>query len=383
MPIHQPQRIQPHERSLDDLPLYIPRYIYKGRQQFREIKQIEFTRYEELNRALIQRYNGQQHMYNHLHQVSYPHYRDCLERLDRRYENSMPRNTFYNTHHSFLPLTQSANAFCSSTVTQYDRTSSDNRHSPESYESGTKRNNLQNFFYNSTPYFIFHISQTLFEKDFLKPESRERFSFFRQNLLLTMAPTEEHGYAAGELTTRITIWVASMNLNSDIAAYIGSGVPAINDQTEIKVPDAAFGPETAPAGFSTRRPSCTVEIGKTQSLTILEDAAKWWLNPAKGAASVCITCKLDTTPRLVIDVWERQVLEGRQAETIRAQHIIITGSKKSNGITIRGSPFHLKFNLLFRRLPRDHTHEHDLVIEDDQLQIIANRIWRHQGLLQD
>jgi hypothetical protein len=102
------QGVQPRDKSLNNLPLFIPRYIYKSSQQSRDIFQIEYTRYENLNRASIHRFNGQEHRYNHIYHAIYPQYRDRLQALDRRYGYTclpLTWTTFPdNTHgRSFLP----------------------------------------------------------------------------------------------------------------------------------------------------------------------------------------------------------------------------------------------------------------------------------------
>lgn len=348
---------QPQPKSLDNLPSYIPRYIYQNHQQFREIRQIEFIRYQELNHAVNGRKNGERNAYVHLSQVN-SHYQERLEELNNRYRGSIPQKTCDEFHQSSTLSSQSAAVL-------------------KSY--GSRKSNLEVFFNNPTSYTLFYIHQSRFEKDFLQVNTRERFSIFRHNLLLVMAPpSEAHGIATGEITMKIARWIFRMNLENEIAVYPSSGVTAIDDPEERRVPDYAYARKAVPAGL-TRRPTCTVEIGNTQSLPSLEDDAKWWLDPLKGGASACITCKLDRTPRIVIDVWERQGSNGQEAKIRRACHIIITKSKKSSEITIRGSPLRLEFNLLFGRLPMGQ--EHNLVIGDDQLRAIAREIWKEQGLI--
>lgn len=353
---HQMSPYQPQARSLDDLPSYIPRYIYQNHQQFREIRQIELIRYQEINDAANRRNNGKRNAYVHPSLVN-SHYQERLEELNNRYRGSMPQKKCDKFHQSDISSSRSAAVL-------------------KSY----RRSTLEAFFKNPTSYILFHIHQSRFEKDFLQGDTRERFSHFQNNQLLVMAPPSvPHGIAAGEMTQEIISWVIGMNLRHDLTLYQNSGITAIDDPDEVRIPDSAFGPRESPAGSPMTRPTCVVEIGKTQSLGSLEDDAKWWLDPLKGGIAACITCKLDRTPRIVIDAWERQGSDGQEAKIRRASHIIITKLKKSNEITIRGSPLRLEFHLLFGRLPVGQ--EHDLVIDDNQLRTIAQKIWRVQGLL--
>ncbi|KAJ5784338.1 uncharacterized protein N7503_009550 [Penicillium pulvis] len=192
-----------------------------------------------------------------------------------------------------------------------------------------------------------------------------------------MAPLPAHGAAAGRLTFFINAWITEMGMESNFQSWLDSGFKALDNDNETRIPDAAFGATNPPAGTPKSRPSFTIEIGDTQSLPDLGYDAQWWLDPTKGGASVCITCKLDRTPRLVIDVWERQTTERGDEETKRSQHIIIAKSGKAP-VTVRGGPLRISFRLVFGVSPTDP--QKDLKIEDDRLKTAALTIWQEMGL---
>jgi len=73
------------DKSLNNLPLYIPRYLYQSSQQFSEIFQIECRRYKELNRALIRQYHSLEPRDNSTHHGIYLQYRYQLQALERRF----------------------------------------------------------------------------------------------------------------------------------------------------------------------------------------------------------------------------------------------------------------------------------------------------------
>jgi len=201
-----------------------------------------------------------------------------------------------------------------------------------------------------------------------------------------MVPLPEHGLAAGEFAGDIHTWIVEMNLRSHIHQWLGSGVSAKDDKNEHRVPDYAMGPRRPLPGLSRDRPTLVVEIGRTKSLPSLGEDGRWWLDPAKGDANICITCKLDRTPRLLIDVWERNILEGRDGDKddiTRAQHLIITKNKKTDDIVVRGAPMIIKLShLMGRNLDENSTKEKDLVIEDERLKEIAISIWEAEGLIE-
>ncbi|KAJ5287674.1 hypothetical protein N7478_003360 [Penicillium angulare] len=416
MSIPQPQLFKPYyERSVNDLDSCIPRYLYKGCQQFQEICHNEYLRYTELNDALVQRYNGQWHKLKHLDQTSYPRYQKRLEELDQLYGFNMTRDLYcdLNKIHCASGLESQSVMRSTSHSTASSKTfelrsakspkrgkskhpilegtiASTQRDIPslqvdEDYfpcdrkpDSGLNPRKLTRFLSNPTPNAIFYIDQDTFQKDFLAEDNRLRFSFFRQNILITMAPLSEHANATTELEKPVWRWLITMNLEDSIRGFGGSGVAAKNDSNEIKVPDASYGPKEAPSQSDPGRPSLILEIGNTQSLPSLEENARWWLDRQKGDAKVCITCKLDRNPRLVLDLWERQTVNSREI-TSHAQHIIITRSKNGE-VNIRGSPLHLKFSLVFQRPCNADSNEHDLTIQSERLIRIAKDIWTFQGL---
>ncbi|KAJ6005709.1 hypothetical protein N7451_003653 [Penicillium sp. IBT 35674x] len=192
-----------------------------------------------------------------------------------------------------------------------------------------------------------------------------------------MAPSPAHGVAAGRFTFFIDAWIANMGMESDFQCYSGSGFSALDNDNETRIPDAAFGATNPPAGTLQNRPSFTIEVGDTQSLPSLGCDAQWWLDPTKGGASVCITCKFDRTPRLVIDVWERQTTARGEEETKKSQHIIIAKSGKAP-VTVRGGPLRISFSLVFRKSPV--APQQDLVIQDDRLKNVALTLWQQMGL---
>lgn len=356
------QSFHVHHKSLDNIPLYIPRYLYQSSQQFSEVFQIECRRYEELNCAVIRRYHSLEPEDNSTHHGIYLRYRDRLQSLERRFG------------YTWLPATWikfSGNAY---------------RLSFRSDSHKSQKDYLQFLCYNPTPYFLFIIDQSRFKKDFFTSNNTLlRFRFFQQNTLLAMVPLPEHGLAAGELAGDIHTWIVEMKLRSHIRQWLGSGVSAKDDKSEQRVPDYAMGPKRPPSGHSKDRPTLVVEIGRTQSLPSLGEDGRWWLNPTKGDANICITCKLDRTPRLVIDVWERNIPKGRDGDKddiTRAQHLIITKNKKTDDIVVRGAPMIIKFSHLMGRNPDESsTKEKDLVIEEERLKEIAISIWEEEGLI--
>ncbi|KAJ5912369.1 hypothetical protein N7504_001252 [Penicillium tannophilum] len=192
-----------------------------------------------------------------------------------------------------------------------------------------------------------------------------------------MAPSPAHGATAGRFTFFIDAWIAAMGMESDFQSYSGSGFSALDNDNETRIPDAAFGASNPPAGTPNNRPSFTIEVGDTQSLPSLDHDAQWWLDPTKGGAAVCITCKLDRTPRLIIDVWERRTTERGEEEIKKSQHIIIAKSRRAP-VTVRGGPLRISFNLVFGRSPT--APQKDLVIEDDRLKNTALMLWQKMGI---
>lgn len=73
------------DKSVNNLPLNIPRYMYQSTELFNEITSIECTRFEELNCALIDQYDDRspKSRYRDVHHAIYLKYRDRLQALER------------------------------------------------------------------------------------------------------------------------------------------------------------------------------------------------------------------------------------------------------------------------------------------------------------
>ncbi|OQE26538.1 hypothetical protein PENSTE_c005G02940 [Penicillium steckii] len=195
-----------------------------------------------------------------------------------------------------------------------------------------------------------------------------------------MAPSLIHGFTVGRLEKEIIRWITGMDLLDNIETWPGSGIPALDNPTNIRTPDASYGPSQPAVGFSDDRPSFVIEVGYIQTLPSLDSHARWWVDPNKGNAALCLVCKLDRTPRLVIDIWEGGA---HIAPATRPQYHIVMAQKRNTGeITVRGNPLAIRFPLFMRRLPRPESLvERDLILDIEDLKKIARDIWIKQGLI--
>jgi hypothetical protein len=224
---------------------------------------------------------------------------------------------------------------------------------------------------------LFSIDPSDLQHDFLDPSSthfpKVRFSFdIPHSLLLVKMSSPEHGAAIGALSTEVAAQLALMgpNTRNEITAFSGSGIRA---EGKGKAADFAWGPVVPPAGAGAAGSvTVAVEVAVSQTPTMLKRDIDYWLSPTAGNANLAIGMKVSRTePEVSIEMW-RQASKGPH----RTQHTTI--SKKRNTVTVSGDPVIIPFLDLFGRA-KLHPAETDVTISEDQLRILAQKIWNQQG----
>jgi hypothetical protein len=229
---------------------------------------------------------------------------------------------------------------------------------------------------DETDYLLFSIDPEDLQQDFLEPETsffpKLRYSFdMYHGLLLVKMPSPEHGIATGELQNEVNAELRQMGLNvvDEIAAFSGSGL-RINEKG--KDLDFAFGPVIPIVGQASRY-TVAVEVGVSETATVLKRDIDFWLNPDAGNVNLAIAVKVSRNERqIMIDIWRR----GRRGAH-RVGHTALSGNTKS--VTVSGDkPIILPFVDLFNRIPQPSL-ERNVSISEDRLRAFARKVWFQQG----
>ncbi|KAJ5687412.1 hypothetical protein N7536_010031 [Penicillium majusculum] len=224
-------------------------------------------------------------------------------------------------------------------------------------------------------YFVIFIDPPSFDQEFLLPDPIAGLRLFYNAALHTLIlrmSTPEHSQVAGELHAAVLIALLPMGLKQKIQVYEGVNVPVGNGN--VKQPDGGWGPIRHARGVPIR-PGVVVEVGVSDSETILRNDARMWVDPARGEADMAITLKVNRRkPQLKFDTWEWD--SGVQRPHVTQSCVIERSADKT---TVSHHPITIPFEYIFQRSP-DILRETDIRLEKQDLIDMATSVWAAQDL---
>lgn len=250
-----------------------------------------------------------------------------------------------------------------------------------------------------TEYIIFSIEPSIFEQDFIGPDSipahsirtssntttRERdvespdiiptFSIRTTfdpvtELLVVKIITGEHNQVAFAVHRAIDQSLRQMGLAEAVHDY---GCVDIDVGRVKKQADMGWGPRRPPRGYP-KRPTVVLEVGVSETRSKLYRDMNIWLDPTRGNANVAIAIQVNRRrPLISIDKWMWDAVNGKP---LNCQHIEVAESDPDE-VKLSGGPLIIPFHLLFLRQPQG-TRETDVVIDQEWLQKIAEWGWEMQ-----
>lgn len=223
-------------------------------------------------------------------------------------------------------------------------------------------------------FLITNISKREFQHDFLNIEDKtfswKEYSWL-SNLLLARMPSEEHGLAVElfdrKVTQALTRWGLddALDPTGNSEFYLGSS---------FKNPDKGWRPD------SRDYPTVVLEVGVSERPKQLREEAARWLQESVGEVQAVITMKISQyTPDITIQRWVND-----NAKTVMKNETRISKSKPTkanpNSTTpVDNGPFTIPFRDFFLRQPTLNSNESDFTITDEELMVMAKKIWRIQN----
>ncbi|GFF33958.1 hypothetical protein IFM51744_02288 [Aspergillus udagawae] len=229
-------------------------------------------------------------------------------------------------------------------------------------------------------YVIFsNINEQTFIRDFDEPNSHSYSDFFPQIgiLVARMPATEVHEEEHAELHNTLIIKLVNMNVRSQLRSLIGADVVT---PTRTKKHDQSYKPVNMPAGYSGHWPSVVIEVAFSESQSKLANDARWWLNASGGELKTVITIAVQNRRKsITIDKWEgiSRPTRGDPGKIVPevVQKVTITREGDDAPVHITGAPLVIGFEKLFLRPAEEQKGEGDVVIDHDDLTLIADLTW--------
>ncbi|KAL2819743.1 hypothetical protein BJX63DRAFT_418698 [Aspergillus granulosus] len=216
-----------------------------------------------------------------------------------------------------------------------------------------------------------------------------RFSYnIETGILIARVMIRIAHIAAGVFDTIMGPKLTAMNVLGEIVSYRSTTVEAGNWE---KGADCSWGPPGPNDSHS-----FVVEIGSSESARRLALDAHGWLENCPSVELVVTITVQHNHPEIILRRWERvprayNILT--RASSRPAQHTAfvkisrtnnitsVTGASTTiNGIATMIRQLVLPFNKVMKRPPRQ-APEEDIVITEQDLEFLANTVWRMQGLL--
>ncbi|KAF7171093.1 hypothetical protein CNMCM5623_003549 [Aspergillus felis] len=229
-------------------------------------------------------------------------------------------------------------------------------------------------------YVIFsNIDEHNFLQDFNESHSHSYTDFFPHLRILVarMPATEVHEEAHAELNNTLIIKLVNMNVRSQLRSLVGADVVT---PTRTKKPDQSYKPVNLPAGHSNIWPSLVIESAFSESQSKLANDARWWLNASGGELKTVITIAVQKKRKAItIDKWEAisRPTRGDPGKMVPevVQKVTMTREGDDAPVHITGAPLVIGFEKLFLRSAEEQRGEGDVVIDHDDLTLIADLVW--------
>jgi hypothetical protein len=152
----------------------------------------------------------------------------------------------------------------------------------------------------------------------------------------------------------------------------------------VKEPDSSWGP--APLPGSPLVLSAVLEVGLSESARRLEADSRRWIEAKDSSVRLAIAMDIDQrSPKISIEVWERvSQSPPRKTRAYRATaaKVLQVDISRLNGTTTANANLILSFrNLLLRPADPANPLEHDIDITPQDLESLAEDIWKAQGFI--
>jgi hypothetical protein len=140
-----------------------------------------------------------------------------------------------------------------------------------------------------------------------------------------------------------------------------------------KMADCEWVPKRPPPSHHRNAPTMVLEVALTETQSKLNSDVRFWLDQARHDVNIALTLAIgQREPRITIEKWER--VDDR---IHRTQKIDIHHQSQRNTTVVTGGPLTLDFAKVFLRATST-PKERDTVLDDEQLQFLAEEIWETQ-----
>ncbi|GIK07793.1 hypothetical protein Aspvir_003462 [Aspergillus viridinutans] len=237
------------------------------------------------------------------------------------------------------------------------------------------------------PYVIFsNINEQTFMRDF--SESREQNHLYSdyfpqlQILLAKRPPTRATEQARNGINNAIVVkrlgFMDRYHLDDQLRTL---GRADVITPERIKPPDMSYLPVRVPAGRSDCWPSVVFQCAYSDSNGKLASDARWWLNASGGEVKTVLAITVWRKSKgMTFETWElisrptRGDIERKVPEVV--QKVVVSKEKSDDApVRITGAPLVLGFEELFLRPADEQKGEGDIVIDGDELAMVAEHVW--------
>lgn len=185
------------------------------------------------------------------------------------------------------------------------------------------------------------------------------------NLIVIRMPSRAHNLAARWLVDNICKKLENMGINADEELEkTGTATFHGKEADEAIVPEKSRGSRPDNDGW----PTVAIETGWSEWQQKLNQDAHAWL-PPDGDARVAITIEMTTTRVMITR--HRSMTD---AHVITIQRAL--GNRRHCPIHVTGGPLVLSFEDILERPPDKDRNQHDLVFDEDELTVLARKVWQ-------
>ena len=193
--------------------------------------------------------------------------------------------------------------------------------------------------------------------------------------------TEIHRFIKDSFADLIDRKITEMGLYSEMERP-GSIARSYGPVT--KQPDASWTPTKARDNVV--NPTLLLEIAQARSLKRMEHDAKRWLTFLYTPIYNVVVVKVFDDPKIVIQIWGSFRMPQFRSAGKRVEGIITRSNGETvverHSVTVGNPPLTMPFERVFvREKNKDNPREGDLVFTDQDLQSVAESIWKAQRLI--
>jgi len=192
--------------------------------------------------------------------------------------------------------------------------------------------------------------------------------------LIIKVPTPEHEVVSGIFGDLFVVQAAGMGV--PVQERIRLGSTTFRGTSTSKEADEAFKPRTL-RPHRLDWPTLILEVGVSQSLPRLRNAARWWLSNSGGSVNIVLIFDVNQGTRtILIERWETIPTTGGPVTRSNQPPAQIPTPMQAITIdqnNVTGAPLTLPFHQIFLRQPNPP--EHDLVFTAQDLQGWSDEIW--------